>query len=91
MNFSGLPSPVPCSGGSGKVTAGPSWTSLSPDHTLRQTSIVSRVRPNGLVNGTPCHPSMTCAPDVPMPSVNRPPDSASIVAADWAISAGDRE
>jgi hypothetical protein len=34
---------------------------------------------------------MTCAPEVPRPNVNRPPDKASIVAAVWAISAGDRE
>ena len=73
------------------MTAGPSCATLSPDHTLRQMSIVSRVRPSGLVNGTPCQPSITCAPDVPRPSVNRPPDRASIVAAVWAISAGDLE
>ena len=91
MNFNGLPSPVPVPAGNGSVTAVPSWVTLSPDQTLRQMSTVSRVRPSGLSNGTPCQPSMTCAPDVPMPSVKRPPDSASMVATLCTMSAGERE
>ena len=52
---------------------------------------VSRVRPSGLTKGTRCHPSITCAPELPRPRVNRPPDSASIVAELCATSAGERE
>ncbi len=73
------------------MTALPSWVTLSPDQTLRQMSTTSRVRPSGFVNGTPCQPSTTWAPELPMPSVKRPPDSASSAAAVEAISAGERE
>ena len=52
--------------------------------------MVSRVRWTGRSKRTPCHPSITCGPLVPMPSTNRPPDSACIDSADMASIAGVR-
>ena len=52
--------------------------------------MVSRVRGTGLSKRTPCHPSMTCGPLVPMPSTNRPPERACIDSADIASIAGVR-
>ncbi len=37
MIFSGLPSPVPCPGGNGTCTVGPSYTTGSRRKTIRQT------------------------------------------------------
>jgi hypothetical protein len=45
----------------------------------------------GQAQGTPCQPSITWGPDVPMPSVNRPPDTKLRPAAVIAVSAGVRE
>ena len=45
---------------------------------------------SGLSNGTPCHPSTTCGPDVPRPRMKRPPESASRVIAVIAVFAGER-
>ena len=53
-------------------------------------STYSRVRASGLANRTPCQPSETCGPQTPSPSRNRPPDSASRVAAVIAVIAGVR-
>ena len=53
-------------------------------------SIVSRVRRTGLSNRTPCQPSITWGPLVPMPSTNRPPESACIESEDIASMAGVR-
>src|SRR5207244_161691 len=50
----------------------------------------SRVFPNGLPYGWPCHPSTTCGPDRPRPSRNRPPLMRSSVAAVMAVIAGVR-
>ena len=54
-------------------------------------SIVSRVRVTGLSKRTPCQPSMTCGPLVPIPRMNRPFDIACNESADMASSAGERE
>ena len=56
----------------------------------RTISIVSLVRRTGRSNRTPCHPSMTCGPLVPIPSRNRPPESAWSDIADMASTAGVR-
>ncbi|GFJ94563.1 hypothetical protein Prum_082050 [Phytohabitans rumicis] len=48
------------------------------------------MRASGLAKRTPCQPSDTCGPDTPSPRRNRPPDSASIVAAVIAVAAGVR-
>ena len=53
-------------------------------------STYSRVRPSGSSNRTPCQPSLTCGPETPSPSRNRPPDSVSSVAAVIAVIAGVR-
>ena len=50
----------------------------------------SRSHESGLSNGTPCHPSTTCGPDVPSPRTKRPPDSWSSVIAVIAVLAGER-
>ena len=47
-------------------------------------------RCTGLSKRTPCHPSITWGPLVPMPSTNRPPESACIESADIASIAGVR-
>ena len=54
-------------------------------------SMVSRVAVTGRSKRTPCHPSMTCGPLVPIPNRKRPPDSACIDMADMAKRAGERE
>ena len=53
-------------------------------------SIVSRVRVTGRSKRTPCQPSMTWGPLVPMPSTKRPPESSWRVMADIANMAGVR-
>src|SRR5258705_9247612 len=53
-------------------------------------AMYSRVRPNGLPNGTPCQPSMTCGPDGPTPHRKRLPDMACKVIAVIAAQAGVR-
>jgi len=50
----------------------------------------SRVRASGLSKRTPCQPSLTCGPETPSPSRNRPPDRVSRVAAVIAQFAGVR-
>ena len=52
--------------------------------------MVSRVRRTGRSKCTPCQPSMTWGPLVPIPSTNRPPDRACSVMADMASMAGVR-
>ena len=56
----------------------------------RTISIVSRVRRTGRSKRTPCQPSITCGPLVPMPSTKRPPDRACSDCADIASIAGVR-
>ena len=77
--------------GRGSWYTSPSCTRRSPRATARTISIVSRVAPIGDVNRTPCQPSITCGPLVPMPSRNRPPDSDCSVIAVMASMAGVRE
>jgi len=50
----------------------------------------SRVRASGCPNGRPYQPSTTCGPDTPIPSRDRPSDSASSVIACIAIVTGLR-
>ena len=52
--------------------------------------MVSRIRAIGRANGTPCRPSITCGPDAPSPSANRPPDMFDSVIAVCAIATGVR-
>jgi hypothetical protein len=47
ISFSGLPRPVPSSGGSGIEYFFPWWSSRSRRHTWRQMSTISRVRCSG--------------------------------------------
>jgi hypothetical protein len=68
----------------------PSLVSRSRRHTLRQISMISRVRAIGLSYGTPWKPSITCGPDAPRPRIARPPDSASSPAAVIAVRVGVR-
>ncbi len=58
---------------------------------VRQMSMISVTRVTGASNGMPWKPSITCGPDEPRPRMQRPPDSASMPAADMASSAGLRE
>ena len=53
-------------------------------------SIVSRVLRTGRENLTPCHPSITCGPLVPIPRTNRPPEMCCRLIADMASIAGVR-
>ena len=53
-------------------------------------AMYSLVRPSGLPYATPCQPSITCGPDGPTPSRNRPPDSAFSVIAVIAAQDGVR-
>jgi hypothetical protein len=76
--------------GRGSRYVGPSCASRSPRATIRTISIVSLVRPIGDGNRTPCHPSITCGPLVPIPSRKRPSDSSCIDIADMASIAGVR-
>jgi homoserine kinase type II len=48
-------------------------------------SMYSLVRPSGLPYATPWQPSITCGPDGPTPSRNRPPDNAFNVSKGRAI------
>ena len=41
---------------------------------FRTMDTYSRVLTRGFPNGTPCHPSATCGPETPSPSMNRPPE-----------------
>ncbi len=52
--------------------------------------MVSLVRRTGRENPTPCHPSITCGPLVPMPRMNRPPEMCCRLIADMASIAGVR-
>ncbi len=53
-------------------------------------SIVSLVRRTGRAKPTPCHPSITRGPLVPMPRMNRPPEMCCTLIADMASIAGVR-
>ncbi len=86
MSFSALPGPS----GSGSWYASPEYTSRSRASAIRRISTYSRVRASCLANRSPCQPSATCGPDVPIPSSIRPPDSWSSVAAVIAVIAGER-
>jgi hypothetical protein len=66
-------------------------SSRSPRLTVRTISMVSRVVCTGLRNRTPCQPSITRGPEVPMPKMKRPADSSCKLKADVASSAGVRE
>ena len=75
----------------------PKWRTRTPEANSDNAvtycwtiSMVSRVTASGASNLTPCHPSMTCGPLVPMPSRNRPPESCCIDMADIASMAGLR-
>jgi hypothetical protein len=57
---------------------------------MRTTSTYSLVRCSWRANRWPCQPSATCGPLEPMPSITRPSDSWSSVAAVIAVIAGDR-
>ena len=48
------------------------------------------MRASGRLNETPCRPSITCGPEAPNPSRNRPPDRLDSVIAVWATATGDR-
>jgi hypothetical protein len=50
----------------------------------------SRVVRSGGVYGTPCHPSTTWGPDMPMPQMNLPPVSSCSESAVIAVIAGVR-
>jgi len=53
-------------------------------------SIVSEMRASGRLNETPCRPSITCGPEAPNPSRNRPFERLDSVIAVWATTTGDR-
>ena len=91
ISFSGLPSPVPCPAGSGTCTVWPSYTTGSRCHTMRHTSMYSRMRGIGCSYGTPWKPSMTCGPDAPRPRMKRPSLTKSQPAAVWPIAVAVRE
>ena len=57
---------------------------------IRTISIVSRVRCTGRSNRTPCQPSITCGPLVPIPRINRPSDTCCTPCAVIASIAGVR-
>ena len=63
---------------------------MSPAHTLRTISTVSRIRVRGWPNGMPCSPSITWGPETPRPSRNRSPDRWASVIAVCAIVTGER-
>jgi hypothetical protein len=63
---------------------------FSPANTLRTIWTVSRIRASGWAKGTPCSPSMTCGPETPRPSRNRPSDRWASVIAVCAIRTGER-
>lgn len=63
---------------------------FSPAKALRMICTVSRIRVSGRANGTPCSPSITCGPDGPSPSANRPPDISARVSAACASATGVR-
>ena len=62
----------------------------SPRRIARTMERYSRISDAGLSIVWPCQPSTTGRCETPMPSVKRPPESSSIVAAVWAIVAGVR-
>ena len=68
----------------------PAKLTFSPVNTLRTIATVSRMRASGWPNGMPCKPSMTCGPETPKPSRNRPPDKWASVIAVCAIVTGER-
>ena len=57
---------------------------------MRMISIVSLVLRTGRENPTPCHPSITCGPLVPIPRTNRPSEIFWRPIADIASIAGVR-
>ena len=57
---------------------------------IRTISIVSRVRCTGRSNRTPCQPSITCGPLVPIPRINRPSETCCTPCAVIASIAGVR-
>ena len=63
---------------------------MPPANTCRTISTVSRMRASGRLNETPCRPSITCGPEAPSPSRNRPPDRLDSVIAVWATTTGER-
>jgi hypothetical protein len=68
----------------------PAYVILPPSNAWRTISTVSRIRCTGRPNGTPCKPSMTCGPEGPSPSRNRPSDRLDRVIALWAMATGVR-
>jgi hypothetical protein len=62
----------------------------SPAKARRTISIVSRMRPSGWANGTPCKPSITWGPDAPRPRMNLLPEMRASVRAVIAVMAGVR-
>ena len=84
--MSALPGPS----GSGSWIVSPAKVTRSRASALRTTAMYSRVRCSCLANRCPCQPSATCGPEEPIPSIIRPPESWSIVAAVMAVIAGVR-
>jgi hypothetical protein len=82
----GLASPP----GRGIVNSAPVNEIFSPVAASRTISTVSRIRVSGRPNATPCSPSITCGPDVPRPSRNRPPEMFDKVIAARAMATGVR-
>ncbi len=76
--------------GRGIVNSVPLKEILLPSSAWRMICTVSRILASGRANGTPCRPSMTCGPDAPRPSRNRPPDRFDRVIAVCATAAGVR-
>ena len=68
----------------------PENSTFSPANTVRTIWTVSRIRASGWANPIPCRPSMTCGPDTPSPSRNRPPERWARVIAVCAIVTGER-
>ncbi len=92
MGLRALPSPVPSGPVYGWEWKRPSSaTGASRRSTCRTTSTYSRVAVNGEAgNGRPYHPSTTCGPDSPRPSITRPPERWSRVRACIAVVVGER-
>ena len=91
ISLSGLPRPVPWPAGSGTCTVWPSYTTGSRRHSIRHTSMYSRIRGIGCSYGTPWNPSMTCGPDAPRPSTKRPSLTKSHPAAVCPMAVAVRE
>ncbi len=82
----GLASPP----GSGIVNSRPANETTFPRAASRTISTVSRIRASGWPNGTPCSPSITCGPEAPRPSRNRPLEMFDKVIAARAMAIGVR-